>query len=153
MADMLDNLSGGGAGTGGDEMMEILRIFRRDIGSQFAWSRNLNECGSLRLRRFFGASVFLLKGLKIAMQAVMREQLGSQVEYRGRRCFVSNWAGSDHPTLSDGSGYYEQHCDRSEIRNVVNAREILHRFTFALGHYMGSWYGSDVNARLYRTRG
>ena len=131
-------------------MMEILRILRRDIGSQFAHSRNLNECGAMRLRRFFWASVFLLKGLKTAMQAIRREQLGSQVVYKGRRCFVSNWAGSARPTLSDGSGYYEQRCDRSEIRNIVNAREILHRFTLALGHYMGSWHGIDVNAKLYR---
>ena len=131
-------------------MTEILRILRRDIGSQLAHSRNLNECGAMRLRRFFWASVFLLKGLKTARQAIRREQLGSQVVYKGRRCFVSNWAGSARPTLSDGSGYYERRCDRSEIRNIVNAREILHRFTFALGHYMGSWHGIDVNAKLYR---
>lgn len=130
-------------------MMEILRILRRDIGSQIAWSRNLNEGGALRLKRFFWASAFLLKGLARAMQAVRHEQIGSQVAYRGRRCFVSNWAGSVNPTLSDGSGWYQQHCDRSEIKNILNASEILHRFTFALGHYMGNWYGIDVNTKLY----
>ena len=133
-------------------MSKVVRILRRDIGDQFNTSRNLKEGWRLRLRRIFWASVYLLKGLAIAVFGMRHEHLGSQVFYKGRKCFVSNWAGHVCPTLTDGSGFYEQNCNRRHITNVVDLAELKHRFEAGLSFYLGNWFSVNVNRRLYGNR-
>jgi len=128
--------------------MGIMRTLKRDIGSQFAVSRNIKETRWNRVRRVFWASVYICKAFKIAIKAIRRECLGSHVIYKGKECWISNWSNTDHPTLA-ADGFYEQNCDRKEIRNVVNIREFYHRFDVALHCYMGSHYGTDIMRRLY----
>jgi len=131
-------------------MREVLRILRRDVGAQFTTSRNLKEGWRLRLRRVFWASVYLAKGVAIALAGMRREHLGSRVLYKGRKYFVSNWAGGESPTLADDSGFYEQNCDRKYIRSVINLAELKHRFGAGLSFYLGNWFSIDVNRRLYQ---
>lgn len=130
--------------------MGIIRTLKRDIGSQFAVSRNFKEPLAVRAKRVFWAAVYLIKAFRIGVRSTKYEALGSQVIYKGRKCFVSNWAGSISPTLSS-EGFYEQNCDRKEIVNVINVREIYHRFEVGLHHYMSSWYGIDIDRKLYPT--
>lgn len=129
--------------------MSITNVLRRDLGSQFRQSRNLGETLPTKCRRVFWATVFLAKALRIAVAAIRREQLGSRVVYEGGECFISNWSGSDYPTLAGACGYRE-FVPRAEIRNVLDAREVLHRFKFGLSFYLGCHYGNDVNRRIYR---
>lgn len=124
------------------------RVLCRDIGSQFCVSRNLNEGLWLKLWRALWATVYLLKGLRCACRAVFHEQCGSDVVYEGRRCRISNWAGSASPTLA-GDGFYLEHADRSKIRNVITLAELYHRWEFGLSFYMSCHHGLDVNRRLY----
>lgn len=129
--------------------METLRILRRDIGSQFRESRNIDESTTAKVCRVFWAAVYLGKGIAVGLRGMRTEQLGSAVIYQGRRCFVSNWAGGESPTLSDGQGFYEQYCDRKQITNVLSVREFCHRFNVAFGWYMSSWHSIDVNKRVH----
>lgn len=89
------------------------------------------------------------EALICGLRAIGREQLGSQVVFEGRKCFVSNWAGSEHPTLADGNGFYRQHVPREAIKSVWNLREAWHRFKFGFTHYTWNWMGIDINRRLY----
>ena len=130
-------------------MREVLRILRRDVGDQFKCSRNLKEGWRLRLRRVFWVSVYLSQGVAIALAEMRREHLGSRVVYKGRKCFVCNWARHPSPTLADGSGFYKRNCDRKHIRNVLNLAELKHRFQAGLGFYLGNWFSIKVNRRLY----
>lgn len=126
----------------------MIRALRRDLGSQFRQSRNLNEPLRLKCRRAFWAVVYLVKALKIAVRAMAREQLGSAVVFEGQRCFISNWANGAAPTLAGPCGY-RVGVSRERITNVIDARELWHRFEFGFDFYMGSWHGIDVNRRLY----
>ena len=118
------------------------------IGRQICISRNLKEPPSVKVRRAFWALVYFCRAIRCGFSALKREQLGSAVIYRGRKCFVSNWAGSDSPTLS-AHGFYEQNCDRTEIKNVRSVREFVNRFKFGMRFYLTSWHDIDVNNRLY----
>lgn len=131
-------------------MLEISRIIKRDIGSQINTSRNLGEGRVMKIRRAFWSAVYLLKAVRCGLNSLREEQLGSTVYYLGRRCFVSNWAGSSHPTLADGEGFYQERCDRSQIRNSKSLSEFLHRFVFGISFYTSNWHGIDVNKRLYK---
>ena len=93
--------------------MGVVRTLKRDIGSQFDVSKNLEESITLRIMRLFWSVVYLIKAFKIATKSVRYEALGSQVIYKGRRCYVSNWANSTAPTLS-ADGFYEQNCVRKD---------------------------------------
>lgn len=128
--------------------MNLVSVLKRDVGSQFRCSRNLKETLPKKVARTFWVCVFLCKAFSIGCRAIFRECLGSTVLYKGRRCFISNWSGSDYPTLA-ADGFYEKFCPRDEIKNVINAREILHRFQFGFSFYTSSWMGIDVNKRLY----
>ena len=129
--------------------MGIVRTLKRDIGSQFAISRNLKEPSIIRVRRLFWAVVYLFKAVRIAIRAMRRETLGSHVIYKGRECWISNWSNTDHPTLA-ADGFYEQNCDRKEITNIVNLRELYHRFDFGLSNYTSNHYRTDIDKRLYK---
>ena len=129
--------------------MGIIRTLRRDIGSQFAWSRNLNEPFRTKCRRAYWAVRFLGKALRVATTCMGTEQLGSRVIYRGMPCSISNWANSSNPTLSGPDGFYEENVNRRLITSVRSLSEYLHRFDFGLSFYMQNWYGIDVNRKVY----
>ena len=115
---------------------------------QVAIARNLRECVWMRVRRSFWAAFYLHKAFRVAFRAMFHEQLGSRVVFDGMRCSVSNWARSAYPTLS-GPDFYKENVPREQIRNVVDASELLHRFRFGFSFYMNSWHCLDVAKRLY----
>lgn len=129
--------------------MNTIRIIRRDVGALFRISRNLREGRIAKIKRCLWGVVYLFKGFATGVQFTFSEQLGSEVRFEGRECFVSNWAGSDSPTLSDGNGWYQKGCDRSQIVNKFGIREVRHRFHVGFGWYMGSWYTIDVQEKIY----
>ena len=129
--------------------MRLLFVLRRDLGAHRAISRNLQEGFWMKMLRLFWCMIYLVKAFWLGLKATRREQLGSQVEYQGKRLAICNWAGSDSPTLF-GNGFYQQNVPRSEIKSVMNAREVWHRFNFGFEFYMGNWHQSDVHRRLYR---
>jgi hypothetical protein len=126
----------------------MTRTLKRDLGSQFRQSRNLGEPLSVKCRRAFWAAVYCAKALRCALSAMAREQLGSRVIFNGQECVISNWAGSEAPTISGPCGYLPN-VSREHLASVVNVRELLHRFEFGFDFYMGCWHGIDVNRRLY----
>lgn len=126
----------------------MFRVLYRDLGRQWQVSHNLQESYATWFLRMLLACVYLLKAAKIAAVAMTREQIGSAVIYEGKRCCISNWAGSDSPTLA-GDGFYLQYADRSKIKNVMSIRELWHRAEFGFSFYMSAWHGLDVNRRLY----
>lgn len=130
-------------------MSEIIRIIKRDFGGCWRTGSNLHESRIMKVKRASWMLVYLAYGCSVAARGIWREQLGSTVIYRGRRVFVSNWAGSAYPTLADGHGFYEKHCDRREIQNVRSVGEFCHRFRSCFGWWMGSWFSIAVNKRLY----
>lgn len=125
-------------------------ILKRDIGAQFEISRNLQESRWTKCRRAFWACLYLVKAFGIATRGMFREQLMSRVIYRGRTCYVLDWAGSRTPTLGGSDGFRETGCPRAEIKNVIDFDEIRFRFKSSLNHYMSSWYSIDIQNRLYR---
>lgn len=128
--------------------MSVIRTVRRELGSQFRQSANLGESLPTKCRRFAWSVIYLVKALRCAVNAVRREQLGSRVIYEGQECFINNWANGEFPTLAGACGY-RQYVPRAEIVNVVDARELWHRFSFGFDFYIGYWHGIDVNKRLY----
>lgn len=128
--------------------MGIARTILQRVKHDIAVSRNLGESVPRKALRAVWFFVYLVKAFRCAFNAMRREQLGSRVVYQGRECFISNWSGSGFPTLA-GDGFYEQHVPRSEIVNVVNVRELYHRFEFGLSFYLNSWHGIDVNRKMY----
>ena len=129
--------------------MEVIRILRRDIGSQFAVSRNLKESIPRKALRAFWSCVYLLKAFRCAISAMRHEQLGSRVIWGGRECFICNLANSQFMTIS-GHQFYKEFVPREEIKNVVNVGELWHRFKCGLAFYLSNWYGIDVNNRIYK---
>lgn len=129
--------------------MGIIRTLRRDIGSQFAQSRNLCETYGQKLRRAYWATCYLGKAIKVAVISMRREQIGSTVIYEGRRCSICNWAKSEYPTLSGPDGFYKQFVPRNKITSVRNLREYYHRFESGLSFYMSNWHSIDVNKKVY----
>lgn len=129
-------------------MKHFAFVLKRDLGAHWAISRNCREGLRTKTLRLFWCCVYLVKALACGARAIRREQLGSQVEYQGRLLRISNWACSAYPTLA-GDGFYQQNVPRAEIRNVVNAREIWHRFTFGFEFYLAYWHSIDVQRRLY----
>lgn len=91
--------------------------------------------------------VYMLKAVRCGLSAIWREQLGSAVVYQGRRCFVSNWAGGESPTLA-ADGFYEEYVPRAEIRNLFGPRELIHRFVCGFEFYSGNWMSIDIQNRL-----
>lgn len=131
-------------------MSDIIRIIKRDFSNCWSTGINLHETRRQKVRRVFWMLVYLAFAFRVAFRGMRREQLGSTVVYRGRKVFVSNWAGSAYPTLaSSADGFYETHCDRREIRSVRSVGEYCHRFIACFGWWMGSWFGIAVNKRLY----
>jgi hypothetical protein len=104
---------------------------------------------TMKSLRAFWACVYLLKAFRCAVMAIRHEQIGSQVIWDGRECFISNWANSQYMTIS-GDRFYKEFVPREEIKNVINARELWHRFEFGLSFYLSNWYGIDVNKRIYK---
>lgn len=129
--------------------MGIVRTLRRDVGSQFAQSRNLRESFRTKCLRAYWAVRFLAKALRVATICMGTEQLGSRVIYKGMLCSISNWANSSNPTLSGPDGFYKTDVPRRSLKSVRSLPEYLHRFEFGLSFYMQNWYGIDVNKKVY----
>lgn len=129
--------------------MGIIRTLRRDIGSQFAQSRNLNESFRTKCLRAYWAVRFLGKAVRVATRCMSTEQLGSRVVYKGMLCSISNWANSSNPTLSGPDGFYKTDVPRRSIKSVRSLSEFYHRFDFGLSFYMQNWYSIDVNKMVY----
>jgi hypothetical protein len=129
--------------------MNLLRIVNRDITKEFHVSRNLGETRWQGLVRAFLCCLCLIKAFCIGVRWTFHEVLGSQVVYDGRKCFISNWARSEHPSLADGNGFYKQYVPRDQIRSVLNAKEIWHRFSSGVNFYTGYHMNNDINKRLY----
>jgi hypothetical protein len=128
--------------------MNLYRVLKRDVGKEFAVSRNLGESRLTGCLRATLCVWFIAKALCLGVRAMRREQLGSQVTYDGKRCSIVNWAGSDNPHLA-GDGFYIAHVPRREIRNIINAKELWHRFSFGVEFYTGYHMNNDINKRLY----
>lgn len=128
--------------------MSIIKTIRRDIGGVIRSSINLGESSVTKMRRALWSAVYLVKAVKLSVSAMRQEQLGSMVRYRGQTLFICNWAGSPFPTLS-GPGVYFENVPRNEVVNVVSLREMYHRFDARFSWYMSSWYGIDINRRIY----
>ena len=124
------------------------RVLKRAVLSQVRESRNLREGIPAKLVRLFWACVLLGKALRAGLYAMRKEQIGSAVVYRGDRCTVSNWAGSESPNLVTPKGYV-QGAQRNEIANVVDGHELWHRFAFGVEFYLMYWYAIDVNKRVH----
>src|SRR5690606_29012302 len=77
-----------------------------------------------------------------------REHLGSRIIVNGECGEITNWANSDLPSAVIG-GVYCKHVPRDQIKNVVNASELLHRFRGSFSWYMLSWMMIDIHSRLY----
>ena len=130
-------------------MKTLWKVLKRDLGAQFNRSRNMNEGLGLKCKRCFWSVAYTLRGVKCGARAMRREQLGSTVRYKGMRCSISNWAGTESPTLCGPNGFYERNAPRCEIVNVITAGELCHRFMMMFGWYMSCWHGINVNQRLY----
>ena len=118
------------------------------VAHQRRYAHNLQESPRVRCSRFWWAVVYMVKAVRVGLRTMGKECLGSAVLYEGRRLHVSNWAGSESPTLA-GDGVYIQHADRSAIRPIRSVGEYLHRFRFGCRFYSQNWLGIDVNRRLY----
>lgn len=131
--------------------MGILRIIRRDVGSQIATARNLKEPVSVRMFRYLLTARFLLKAICCGLRSIRKEQLGSKVVLLDTNeiGYVSNWAGCEFVNVAAESGY-RQNVPRKLIRNKLDVREAWHRFEFGFSFYTGSWMGIDINRVLYK---
>ena len=130
-------------------MRRIVKVIRRDLGAQFRVSRNMDERGLKKLQRARWALVFTMRGVWAGIKAMRHEQLGSAVIYNGRRCYISNWSNTPSPTLAGKDGFYKRQVPRSDFTNIVDAKELYHRFCTIFSWYMSSWHGIAVNRRLY----
>ena len=128
--------------------MGLYRSLKRDVSKEWNVSRNRGEPWMQGGARAVLCSWFLCKALLLGVRSLFRECLGSQVIYNDRKCFVSNWAGSEYPTLA-AEGFYQQYVPRSDIRNVINLKELWHRFTFGVTFYTGYHMDNDINKRMY----
>lgn len=126
---------------------KLVSTLKRGVMDNVITSRNLSESLGKKIRRTFWATIYMLKALRIAAGSLWREQGLSEVIYQGRRCYISNWANSSAPTLA-GKDFYQQNVPRSEIKNVIDVKELVHRFNFGLSSYMGNWYMIDVNRKV-----
>lgn len=130
-------------------MIHFLFVLRRDLFSQhWRCSRNLREGFRLKTLRLFWCFVYFWKAVYQGLNAIRSEQLGSRVIYQGKKLRISNWAGSDFPTLA-GDGFYQQNVPRKEIQNVISFREAAHRFLFGFEFYLSYWHGIDVQRKIY----
>jgi hypothetical protein len=119
-------------------------IYKRDILREWVVARNMGKSFFGKAWRLFVAHMFMFKAFIIGMRGLRHEKLGSKVLYKGRVLHVSNWAGSEHPTLS-GKGFYKERCARAEIKNIRSIPEFWHRFWFSFSFYTSSHLRSDVD--------
>ena len=129
-------------------MRRLWFVIRRDVSREFRVSANLQEHIPKKLFRLMLVMAYLLKAVVCGLRAIRSEQLGSRVIYQNRECVICNWANSESPTLS-ADGFYQEYVPRSEIRNIFDLSEILHRFQFGFEFFTGNWMSIHVNRWLY----
>jgi len=130
--------------------MRVRKTLCYAIGATRRESRNAGDSPLTLVRRWLWTAIYLARAVLLGMRAMRREQLGSNVLYQGKRCVISNWAGSEYPTLADGRGFYREHVPRAEITNLLSLRELLHRFNVIFNWYCTSWLNIDVNKKLMK---
>jgi len=126
-----------------------MNIISTTIKRQKAFSSARGEPFHIVLKRFFWCVFYTLKGVRIGIRGTRTEQIGSAVIYDGKRCVISNWANTPFPTIC-GDNFYMQNVPREDIKNVVDIKEIMHRFSFMFNWYMVYWHDIDVHSRLLK---
>lgn len=129
----------------------LVQCVRRQAQSQVARSRYSAETFRRKVVRAFWSLVYLCYAVWVGITFLRREVLGEHVIYRGRRCFVLNWANSDSPTLGALEGPREtlQHCNRDEIVTIYSPSTFLFRFVGGFAWWADSWFSIAVDKRLH----
>ena len=126
----------------------LVGVLARDLGGVYRCSVNLHESAWTKTKRLIWTGVYLCKAFGCGLSAMRCEKLGSRVLGDGKLAIISNWAGSDFPTVS-ADGFYEERVSRDRIRNIRNAAEYWHRFVFGVSFYTSNWMNIDIQSRLY----
>ena len=125
--------------------MTTLRI---QVKRQVAFSKTSREGFVAVSKRAFWCFVYLLKAIRLGFSAMKTTQILSKAVYDGRDVVISNWANSNFMTIC-GDGFYKENVPKSEIRPVISAGELIHRFNFKFDWYLQNWYDIDIHKRLY----
>lgn len=126
-----------------------MNVLYTTIKRQRSFSSTRREGFLLVCKRIFWSVFYIFKGIRLGIRGIRTEQIGSTVIHEGQRRFISNWANSPFPTLC-GDNFYLQNVPREDIKNVLDAKEILHRFYFMFDWYMVYWHDIDVHKRLFQ---
>lgn len=126
----------------------MLKAIRLQASHQRALHRNMDESHWFGLQRVFWSFVYLAKGIRVGLRAMIRQQLGSEVIYEGKRWFVSNRAGHEFCSISR-HGDYRKQVPASEMEQVHSLKEFAHRYSFGFAFYMNSWHSINVQDRIY----
>jgi hypothetical protein len=125
----------------------VSSVVIREYQAHIARSRNMGEGFGTKCLRAAWCLFFTGKAIRVGLLSTRSESLGEEVFYQGRRCTVSNWAGSSAPTLT-GKNFYQKHCDRREIVSITGLGTLAHRFCVGLEFYMAHWHSIDVQKKL-----
>ena len=130
-------------------MVSLPRLAREQIQV----SKNINEPWPVKVRRGFWFLVYFFKAVVLGLDGMRSEQLGSKVVFRGKRFVVGNWANSERPTLygKDRDDRIEN-APRSEVKNIVDFGELIHRFRMKFSWYATNWLSIEVYNRLQGVR-
>ena len=96
---------------------------------------------------------YWMRGVWLGIKGMGRIQLGSRVFHDGEWWFVSNWTGSESPTLSERSRWgFAGECrdlvPGKELRESYSVTEFVHRFRVKYRWYMTSWWAIDVHKAM-----
>ena len=127
----------------------LIRCVRRQAQCQIVRSSYGTESLRQKAARAFWSLVYLCYAVWVGITFLRREVLGEAVIYRGRRCFVWNWANSDSPTLGTMEGSRETFCSRKEIRAIYRPSTFLLRFAGGFTWWADNWFSIAVDRRLY----
>ena len=129
----------------------LLRCVRRQARGQVARSTYTAENLPRKAWRAFWSLVYLCYAVSVGLRFLRHEVLGEHVIYRGKRCWVVNWANSDSPTLGTLGKTRQtlENCNRNEIGTIYRPATFLFRFVNGFTWWMDSWFGIAVDKRLH----
>lgn len=128
-------------------MKTIKNIFNEELNISY----NLKENNKIKILRIFWTIIYIFKAIKIGIRGIFSEQLGSRVIYEGKILYINNWAASGYPSLScQKDGIYIKQAERNKIKNIIDIKEIFHRFNFMFNWYAGYWLDIDVSKKIYK---
>ena len=116
--------------------MKIMRTIKK----QMAISRNMNESLTTKTLRIFWVVVFLIKAARIGVKAMRCEELVSIITYKGKECFVMNWAHMPHTILEEDAGFYES--------NANSVKGLRQRFQVIFAWYCNHRLDISVQRKL-----